>query len=139
MVVACACALAGAAMADLYDTFGDGQYCQNPNEPNLYDPNLWDRDNPHWTTAAIEATSSFFSAQGGSLEMRSDGINLFASSVGAYVDSGDRDADTSDTWFDSSESFYLLSRVAWPPNPNNPNDPNMLGAAILGVCVEPNT
>jgi hypothetical protein len=138
LAAGCLLGIAPQGLADFYDLFADGQYCQNPNEPNVYDPNFWDRDNPHWATAVMQADANSFSAEDGYLKMWADGGG-YLTFQSAWVDSGNHDANTSDTWFDASGSFYLLSRVIWPsPDPNNPNDPNTNGAGILGICLDPN-
>lgn len=139
VIMLCVLIMAAPALADFYDSFGDLQYCQDANDPNSYDPNAWDLDNPHWQTEVFMATSTSFSAQNGALELWSDGVNLYVSSIGAYVDSGDRNPNSSDTWFDSTEDFYLLTHVGWPRDPNDPNDPNLNGAALAAICVDPNT
>ncbi|MBN1342943.1 MAG: hypothetical protein JXQ73_09705 [Phycisphaerae bacterium] len=138
VVIACVCGVACPALADFHDCFGDLQYCQDANDPNSYDPNAWDLDNPQWWTEVFMATTTSFSAQAGALELGSDSVNLYASSIGAYVDDGDHDANSSDTWFDSAGEFYLLTHVRWARDPNEPNDPNLNGAALSAICVDPN-
>ncbi len=100
----------GKLAADYYDNFDDGQYCQDPNDPNLFDPNLWDIDNPHWEIHNLVGDVFAASAEHGWLRLyvASTWANMF---IGAGCDDGDQDPNTSATYFDDSGPHYVMGKV----------------------------
>ncbi len=80
----------GSALGEFYDLFADGQYCQDANAPNAFDPNGWDADNPHWRKMILEArTSSSFAVRDGALVLQSSTIFYrVVTSLGVYLDPG---------------------------------------------------
>jgi len=113
VAIVCAVCLAGPAVvvADYYDNFDDGEYCQDPNDPNIYDPNLWDPCNPHWTGFPALYTDWLIEVNSGWLRLYVTNT-LYPYSFGvAYVDDLDYDPNTSATWYDNSAPHYLVSRV----------------------------
>jgi len=126
----CVCALLLAApagvVADYWDNFDDGEYCQDPNDPNIFDPNLWDPCNPHWTVFdAVPGPVFFADANDGALRLYIQPSGLYPWCVlVAYADDGDRDPNTSAAWFDNSAAHYILTKVSF--NPAAPNDSGMM-------------
>ncbi len=114
--------------ADFYDDFEDGWYerdsndpLYDPSDPNWTDPNnrVWkDIDNPDWDIYVPLGTSAAATAQDGWLRLWSaDAFSPWALTV-AYVESGDKDPNTSPTYWDDASSHYVLART------KNYDDPN---------------
>jgi hypothetical protein len=111
-----------AVLGDYYDNFNDGTYCQDPNNPSAYDPNLWDIDNPHWTIHEMVGLNFLADATDGWLRMNVSMHTLVPYGFeGAIVAEGDTDPNTSETWYDNSASHYILAKVKLNPN-LDPND-----------------
>lgn len=99
-----------ALLADYYDSFNDGKYEADPNDPG-YDPNVWDIDNPNWTIMEIAGDSFYYTAEPHALRLWVDSSLFPFVYLGATVDDGGRDPNTSMTYFDLSGSHYMLARV----------------------------
>ncbi len=98
-------------VADYYDDFADGQYCQDPNDPDLFDPNLWDIDNPHWSLYPLVGRNSIVDASDGWLRLYIELDFLSGAFIGAGPDDGGRDPNTSPTCFDDSAPHYIVGKV----------------------------
>lgn len=120
---------AGPLRADFYDRFDDGEIYQDPNDPCAFDPNLWDIDNPHWTIHKLMGDSFFYEYGDGWLRMWADAVIVPFSFMGATVDDGDPDPNTSNTMLDDSQPHYILFRTRVP-------DPNWGGIAAF-VLADP--
>ncbi len=133
MVLVCAAA-AGSARADFYDTFSDGWYERDPNDPRYdandpywTDPNnvvLWDIDNPDWRID--ETLGSTFAAA-----VMDGELNLYAAEatwpfcfIAATVQDGSDDPNLSRTYFDDSGNHYIVAHLRYP-------DPNYTGASLF--------
>jgi len=131
----------GAVLADFYDDFDDRSYCQDPNDPNIFDPNLWDIDNPHWTIYELTGSQYVEDANSGELYLYVDSLFVYGF-LGAGVDDTGRDPNTSETWWDDSASHYFMARVKYDPNfdPTYDGDPNHeKGRAGLLMHADPAT
>ena len=120
-------------LADYYDTFDDGWWERDPNDPRYdandpcwTDPNNavgWDSDSPDWEVyiplggpGAVTVWDGWFRlwASGGGL------LDLFALTT-AIVDDGDPNPDTSQTRYEDATSHYILTRTKSFDDPNDPN------------------
>jgi hypothetical protein len=133
-------AMISPAMADYYDDFSDGYYARDPfdprydaNDPNWTDPNnpvWWDADNPDWSIGTMVPGAPTL------VEIVSDSVadkavRLWADrhwlvpygAVGITVESGDRDPNTSPTWWDDTTDHYILAWIYYTGY-YNPHDPN---------------
>jgi len=128
--IACAVCLAipNVALSDFYDSFNDGWYERDPNDPRYdandpywTDPNnavLFDIDNPDWNVYVPLGTAAAVTAQEGWLRLwGADTFSPWALTV-AYVDDGDLDPETSVTYWDDTTTHYILARI------KNFDDPN---------------
>jgi hypothetical protein len=118
LVLSCGTALAGG----YYDSFDDGYYERDPNDPRYdandpywTDPNnavLWDVDNPDWTIMEVLGDEFYATAA------EDNWLRLWASAAvipitfyGATVDDGDGDPNTSVTFYDDSADHYIVTRA----------------------------
>jgi hypothetical protein len=133
--LAAACALYGipapAVLADFYDAFHDGTYCQDPNDPCSIDPNLWDVDNPHWSIHELLGAKFDADASGRELYLSVSGRVLPDAYVAASVDSGDGDPNTSPAIWNDALSHYIVGRVRYEPNYTDPNDNRGMAGLML--------
>jgi hypothetical protein len=111
-------------LADYYDNFDDGTYCQDPNDPSLYDPNLWDTDNPHWTMHEMIGDYFLEDASTNWLRLKVQTVWFPFTFLGALADDGNYDANTSATYFDNRSPHYVLTKVKF-------NDANMGGFMLV--------
>ncbi len=145
-VLVCAACLGvcPAALADFFDSFSDGFYERDPNDP-AYDANeaywtdpnnpvLWDIDNPDWTIHDLFGDDFYYSAHDGWLDMKSVTYFFPYVVVGASVADGDVDPNTSMTYFDDSVSHYIVTRVRNPDWRDDPNDDR--GIIAIGMHVD---
>jgi hypothetical protein len=105
--------IAAPASADYYDDFGDGQYAR--------DPNIWDIDRPSWMMDEKIGDLFLEDANSGELRMFADTIWFPYCFVGARVDTGDHDPNTSTCYWDDTTSHYILAKVrnnGWEIDPN---------------------
>jgi hypothetical protein len=100
-----------AAFAAVYDNFDDESYCQDPNNPSLFDPNLWDIDNPHWTLYPLIGDYFDRDVIGGWLRLEVATAWFPFTFYGALADDGNHDANTSTTYFDNKEPHYIVARL----------------------------
>ncbi len=98
-------------IADTYDSFDDLSYCQDPNNPGLFDPNRWDIDNPHWTLYDLIGDVFTEDANSGWLRLTTATAWLPFTFYGALVDDGDPDPNTSTTYYDNKVPHYILTKV----------------------------
>jgi len=109
------------AMANYYDNFDDGT--------DHEDPAAQDLDDPCWIMYEAMGTYWYHEVEDGALRLVVD--DTFTGLVGflaAYVDYGDYDPNTSETWWDDTTSHYFLTRVQDFPR-EDPNDDR--GQSIL--------
>ncbi|MBN1346736.1 MAG: hypothetical protein JXQ73_28860 [Phycisphaerae bacterium] len=126
--------------ADFYDSFDDGFYRRDPNDPRYdandpcwTDPNNavnWDKDNPDWTIFTLVASSPIakvFSdtVADNAVRLATDSLWTFPfASMAIVVESGDHDPNTSPTWWDDTTDHYMLAWVYYTGYiPNGPNAP----------------
>ncbi len=116
----------GVALGAFYDAYDDGQVHQDANDPNIFDPNLWDIDNPHWTIHELmgDPASFYYDANDGWLRMYAYPILVQFAFMGASVDDGDPDPNSTETIVDDSSPHYVLARVKVP-------DPNWGGISLF--------
>ncbi len=126
LVLSCATAL-----ADYYDNFDDGQYCQDPNDPDLFDPNQWDIDNPHWTIEEVLGDTFLADASDGWLRLYASSAWDMYMFIAAGAHDEDLDPNTSATYFDDSAPHYVMARV-------KVSDPNT-GESMLFIHGDPVT
>jgi len=127
LVVCVLCAFGSqAAFAGFYDSFNDGQFSE--------DPNYFDIDDPNWTIQEKLGLAFLQDANDGELRLYVEG-HPFASAgfLGAVVDYGDRDPNTSVNWFDDTQAHYILAKMK--ANPAEPNE-GAPGFSILSDYVE---
>jgi hypothetical protein len=108
-------------LGDVYDCFDDGFYQRDPNDPRYdanepywTDPNnavLWDSDNPDWTIRHVVGSTFYSSASDGWLRLFADEPVLPYAFIGATVEDGNPDPNTSITSFDDSAPHYLVARM----------------------------
>lgn len=135
------CALLGMRapllLADFYDSFHDGAYCQDPNDPNRFDPNLWDIDNPHWTIYEISGDTFQADASAGELHLLVSESLWPAAMIAADVGSGDLDPNTSPTVWNDSLPHYIVARVRYDPAYVDPNENRgMVGVFVHGDMIQ---
>lgn len=138
------------AVADFWDDFEDGYYWYDSNvafDPNIapsyiggmypspsYDPNDWDPNNPQWDFYTLigagwyTAVENFNGSEWLRMVVQPAPISPFGP-IGwfaATVNDGETDPNISDSYFNDTESHYLLAKVAYPGIPTDPNldDPN---------------
>ncbi len=136
----------GSAHADFFDSFDDGWWQRDPNDPRYdandpywTDPNnavLWDKDNPDWyigspvpgAPSSVQVITD--SVCETSLWLWADKHFLIPmGATGVWVDSGDKDPNTSCTWWDDTTDHYVLTWVYYtgyydPNDHNGYGDPN---------------
>lgn len=112
-LVVCLAAVVAAplALADYYDNFDDGQYAQDPNDPDTFDPNLWDIDNPHWSVYKLIGSIFYVDASDGWLRLYASDPIFPYSFIGAGADDGDRDPNTASAYFDDSAPHYIVTKA----------------------------
>ncbi len=125
--VVCAVGLVGPppVMGDYWDEFGDGEYAQDPNNPDIFDPNLWDIDNPHWTIRDLITSYEYYSASTGALWLFADTYIPAFAWLDAQADDGDHDPNTSTAYFDNSGSHYMVAYVMVDPDFPNTGRANL--------------
>jgi hypothetical protein len=107
------------ALADYYDNFSDGDAAG--------DPNGWDVDNPTWQYGELIGTYFQESVQNNALRLFVDNTFYPAYFLGAYVDDGGMDPNTSATWWDDTTDHYFLCKAyntGALTDPVHGNDPN---------------
>ena len=130
-VLACVVCLGGTLFADYYENFNDGHYWADPNDepfdPGIgvwpyyntppYDANVYDIDNPQWSMFGVMGQNYQADASDGWLRLYAQvwfGDDYF---IGAVLDDGDVDANTSTAYFDDSAPHYILSKIkVWDPD-----------------------
>jgi hypothetical protein len=113
-------AMTAVLLADFYDNFDDGWYSRDPNnpaydanDPNWTDPNnavRWDIDNPDWHIMQVIGSTFYAGAGDGWLRLYADNWLPYAF-IGASVEDGDLDPNTSTTFYDDSAPHYILARM----------------------------
>jgi len=143
-ILAVVCMLTpGKLAADYYDDFRDGVfervdpngYGYDANDPYytnpIYwtDPNVWDIDNPTWTILKLMGTSYAYGVGSDAVADKALRLSVVGYTfppitmgfVGAVVNTGDTDPNTSPCYWDDTTDHYIL---AWCYYTNYPADPN---------------
>ncbi len=102
------------ALADFYDCFNDGVYQE--------DPNVWDVDDPCWCLYEPLGHPNAVSAETGELWLWTTTPWFPYVLLAVFPDTGDRDPNTSETFWDDSTSHYIVARVRYDPGFEDPND-----------------
>jgi hypothetical protein len=129
-VVAIAAISPAPLFGDYYDSFNDGWYARDPNDPAYdandpywTDPNNavgWDVDNPDWLMMQFVGSDYYQSAADGWLRLHvSAHAILPIAFLGTMVDDGDHDPNTSATWYNNSAPHYMVGKMKF--NPALPN------------------
>ncbi len=136
--------LGSPALADFYDDFEDGYYWYDTNyafDSNIamnylggmypspsYDPNDWDPNNPQWDFYTLigngfyAATENFGGHEWLRMVVQPTTFLYTYGWFGAMTTDGDDDPNTSTTYFDDSDSHYILARIANSGAQTDPND-----------------
>jgi len=99
--------------ADYYDSFTDGQYRE--------DPNVWDIDDPCWMIMDLIGDLFVADANNGEFRLYVNSVYQPYGFIGGLVDAGDVDPNTSETFWDATQSHYILTKVrnrGWKIDPN---------------------